>query len=61
MSKLIELIKAYLPRLQSQKDVDDSYLKESVDIFDLEHRMQTIDNRSSGYCLSHWVVAMKGR
>lgn len=61
MSKLFELIKAYLPRLQSQKDNDDAYLKESVDIFDLEHRMQSIENRSSGYRLSHLIVGMEGR
>ena len=60
MSKLIELIKAYLPKLQSQKDTEDSYLEESVDIFDLEHRMKTIASRSGGYCMSHLAVGMKG-
>ena len=50
MSKLIELIKAYLPKLRSQKDREDAYLIESVDIYDLERRMQEIDSRANGFC-----------
>jgi hypothetical protein len=43
MSKLIELIKAYLPELRSQKDREFAYLSEAADIYDLERRMREVD------------------
>ncbi len=61
MSKLIELIKAYLPKFPSPKDADDAYLTASVDIFDLERRMKSIDSRSNGYCMSPLIIGMEGR
>jgi hypothetical protein len=45
MSKLIELIKAYLPQLRSQEDREFAYLSEAVDIYDLERRMREVDKR----------------
>ena len=60
MSKQIKLTKAYPPRLQSQKDADDAYLKASVDIFDLERRMKSIDSRSNGRCMSPLTFGMEG-
>ena len=46
MSKLLKLIKAYLSRPMSQKDREDTYLNQSVDICDLERRMRAIDKLS---------------
>ncbi len=61
MSKFIELIRAYLPRLPSQKNADDAYVKASVDTFDLERRMKFVDKRSSGYCTPPLIIGMEGR
>jgi hypothetical protein len=43
---LIELIKAYWPKLRSQEDREFSYLSEAVDIYDLERRMREVDQRA---------------
>ena len=45
MSNLIELIKALIPHLPTQEELDQAYLNESVDIFDVERRMAEIDHR----------------
>ena len=45
MSKLIERIKALVPIIKGQKDLDDAYLARSVDVYDLERRMHEIDLR----------------
>jgi hypothetical protein len=45
MSRLIELIKALIPRIESQRANDEAYLAASVDIYDLERRMHEIDER----------------
>jgi hypothetical protein len=45
MSKLFELIKALMPRIEPQHLRDEAYLAESVDIYDLERRMREIDQR----------------
>ena len=42
MSKLIELIKAYLPKLR-----EFAYLSEAADIYDLERRMGEVDKRAN--------------
>jgi hypothetical protein len=44
MSILIELIKALIPNLESQKDRDEAYLAESADVYDLERRMRDLDS-----------------
>ena len=46
MSKLIERIKALIPIIKSQKDLDDAYLSQSADVYDLERRMRQIDAAS---------------
>jgi len=46
MSKLIQLIQALIPHLQSQKAVDDAYLAQASDIHDLEMRMVTVEVRN---------------
>ena len=61
MSKLIELIKAYWPKLLSHKDSDDAFLKKSVDIYELEHRMEAISRRSSGDWEPPYIAGMEGR
>lgn len=43
MSKLIELIKALIPHFKCQQDLDEAYLRESADVFDLERRMRLVD------------------
>lgn len=47
MSKLIELIKALIPRFETQAERDQAYLNDSVDIYDLERRMREIDGRAN--------------
>lgn len=43
MSTLIERIKALIPAIKSQKDHDEAYLCQSVNVYDLERRMKDID------------------
>ena len=45
MSNFIELIKALVPHIPTQEELDQNYLNESVDIFDVERRMAEIDHR----------------
>jgi hypothetical protein len=45
MSHLIELIKAFVPHIPSQQELDEAYLSESVDVADVERRMVEIDHR----------------
>lgn len=47
MSKLFQLISRLMPRVQSQRERDEAYLNDSVDIHDLERRMREIDSRAS--------------
>ena len=60
MSKLIELIKAYLPKPRSQKDREETCLKDTQGVFDLERRMQVFDKHSSGSVMSRLVLGMEG-
>lgn len=46
MSKLMERIKALLPIIKGQKDLDDAYLARSADVYDLERRMRLLDAAS---------------
>ena len=46
MSKFIQLIKALVPNLKSQKALDDAYLAQASDIHDLEMRMTTVEVRN---------------
>jgi hypothetical protein len=45
--QFIQLIKTLTPNIMSQKDLDDAYLSDSADVYDLERRMREIDLRSS--------------
>ena len=49
MSNFIELIKALVPHLATQEELDQNYLNESVDIFDVERRMAEIDHRAHDF------------
>lgn len=49
MSKFAEFIKALFFFIPSQKELDNAYLNESVDIYDVERRMREIDSRSNRY------------
>jgi hypothetical protein len=46
MSRLFELIKALIPRFEPQHVLNEAYLSEAVDIYDLERRMRELDHRS---------------
>jgi len=48
MFHLIELIKALVPHIPTQQELDDAYLNESVDIYDVERRMAEIQHRPHG-------------
>ena len=43
LSYLIELIRALLPRIQTQAERDEAYLSAAVDLNDLERRMRQIE------------------
>ena len=45
MTALGKLINAFLPILQSQRDRDDAYLGDAVDMGNLERRMRELDQR----------------
>lgn len=46
MSNFIQLIKALVPNVKSQKAVDDAYLAQASDIHDLEMRMAAVEVRN---------------
>jgi len=46
MSKLIQLIKALVPNIKSQKALDDAYLAQASDVHDLEMRMACVEVRN---------------
>ena len=45
MSPIIELIKALVPHIPSQQEMDQEYLNEAVDASDVERRTWEIDHR----------------
>ena len=45
MSQLFDLIKAFVPHIPTQQELDAAYLNEAVDIYDVERRMAEIDQR----------------
>ena len=45
MTKLMNLLKSLLPTVESQKERDEAYMADAVDIYDLERRMREIDAR----------------
>ena len=47
MSHFIELIKSCIPHISTQRELDEAYLNASVDVFDVERRMEEIDRRQS--------------
>ncbi len=49
MSNLIGLIKALMPHVPTQEELDQAYLNNSVDIFDVERRMAEIDHRNHDF------------
>jgi hypothetical protein len=46
MSRLLDFIKALIPKIEPQHVLDEAYLAESVDIYDLERRMCELERRS---------------
>ena len=46
MSHFVELIKALVPHIPSQQELDEEYLSQAVDIYDVERRIWEIDHRS---------------
>jgi hypothetical protein len=59
MFKLLSLLKSLFPTLGSQRESEDAYLAESVDIYDLERRMHELDlrvqDRARGLALGLYV------
>ncbi len=47
MSRLLGLIRALLPHLESARERDEAFLAQAVDNVDLERRMREIDARAS--------------
>jgi len=43
MSKLIELIKAFIPGFKTQHEIEEAFLSEATDACDLERRMRLMD------------------
>jgi len=44
MSHIIELIKALVPHIPTQQELDEAYLNESIDACDVERRQWEIDH-----------------
>ncbi len=44
MSTLTKIIQSFLSAFKSQRDIEEAYLAESTDHYDLERRMRLIDN-----------------
>ncbi len=57
MSKLVELIKALVPGFKSQQQVDEAYLAQSSDIYDLERRMNEMDH-GTRYASHLWAFTV---
>lgn len=59
MTKLLNLLKSFLPSIESQKDRDEAYMAAAVDIYDLERRMREIDERGrrNGSPIVHGLYA----
>ena len=45
MSHFVEFIKTLVPHIPSQQQLDERYLSEAVDIYDVERRIFEIDHR----------------
>jgi hypothetical protein len=45
MSSLLKFLQSLFPRAEPRRAVDDAFLAASVDIYDLERRMRTLDER----------------
>ena len=57
MSSFFKLINSLFTGAPSQHDVDEAYLADSVDIYDLERRMREIDQRrrSAAHDVAPWL------
>ncbi len=56
MTNLPNFLKSFLPTIESQKERDEAYMAEAVDIYDLERRMREIDERGR----RNWSPIMHG-
>ena len=45
MSDLLERLKALVPSLPTERDLEEAYLSEALDIADLERRIRRIEQR----------------
>jgi hypothetical protein len=45
MTTIYQLLKSFLPSIESQQERDEAYLSDAVDLYDLERRMRDIDDR----------------
>jgi len=53
MSHLVDFIKALVPHVPTQQELDLAYLNEAVDVYDVERRMAEIDQRGH---MREWEV-----
>jgi hypothetical protein len=49
MSRLASLIQALIPRFPTRQELDEAYLNDALDIFDIERRMAEIDHRPNNW------------
>jgi hypothetical protein len=52
MSRLASLIQALIPRFPTRQELDEAYLNDAVDIFDIERRMAEIDHRPNDWSVN---------
>jgi Protein of unknown function (DUF3563) len=50
MNTLLNLLKSLLPDIETQRERDEAYIADAVDIYDLERRMREVDDRGR----HHW-------
>ncbi len=49
MNTILSLLKSLIPAVESQRERDEAFLAESLDIRDLECRMRAIDERGRNH------------
>lgn len=60
MSPIVGLIKALVPHFPTQQELDEAYLNQAVDIYDVERRMAEIDHRMAAPASDYYHSALGG-
>jgi hypothetical protein len=61
MNSLLNFLKSLLSRSEPRRDADEAYLADAVDLYDLERRMRTLDQRHRGVLVGLDVVGLTPR